>query len=32
MPTFLFLRDGKEVDRFAGASVEKLRETIKAHL
>jgi thioredoxin 1 len=28
MPTFIFLKNGKVVDRFSGASVEKLRETI----
>jgi len=28
MPTFLFIRDNEVVDRFSGASVEKLKETI----
>jgi thioredoxin len=28
MPTFLFLKDMTEVDRFSGASVEKLKQTI----
>lgn len=28
MPTFLFLKNGKVVDRFSGASAEKLQETI----
>ena len=28
MPTFLFIKDGKVVDRFSGASVEKLRQVI----
>jgi hypothetical protein len=32
MPTFLFLRSGQVVDRFSGASVEKLKETIQAHM
>lgn len=32
MPTFLFLKNGKVVDRFSGASVEKLKETIHALL
>ena len=31
MPTFLFLRGDKEIDRFSGASVEKLRQTIMSH-
>ena len=31
MPTFLFLRGDKEIDRFSGASVEKLRQTIMNH-
>ena len=31
MPTFLFMRDNEEIDRFSGASVEKLKETIVAH-
>lgn len=31
MPTFLFMRNSEEVDRFSGASVEKLKETIIAH-
>jgi thioredoxin 1 len=29
MPTFLFLKDGKIVARFSGASVDKLTSTIK---
>ena len=28
MPTFLFIRDNEVIDRFSGASVEKLKETI----
>lgn len=28
MPTFLFIKNGKVVDRFSGASVEKLRQVI----
>lgn len=32
MPTFLFIKDGKIVDRFSGASVEKLRQTVFAHI
>ena len=28
MPTFLFIRNGEVVERFSGASIEKLRETI----
>ncbi len=32
MPTFLFIRDGEVVQRFAGASVEKLSETINSLL
>ena len=32
MPTFLFLKNGEVVDRFSGASVEKLRDTIISHL
>ena len=31
MPTFLFMRNSEEIDRFSGASVEKLKETIIAH-
>lgn len=31
MPTFLFIKNGQVVDRFAGASVEKLSETIRKH-
>ena len=31
MPTFLFMKDNKEVDRFSGASVEKLRQTLVTH-
>ncbi len=30
MPTFLFIKDGKEVQRFSGASVDKLKQTVKA--
>ena len=32
MPTFVFLKNGEVIDRFSGASVEKLRETIISHL
>ena len=32
MPTFLFMKANDEVDRFSGASVEKLKQTIVAHL
>ena len=32
MPTFVFLRKGKIVGRFSGASVQKLRDTIKSLL
>jgi thioredoxin 1 len=32
MPTFLFIKDGKIVDRFSGASVEKLRQTVFSHI
>ena len=32
MPTFLFMKANEEVDRFSGASVEKLKQTIVAHL
>lgn len=32
MPTFVFFKNGKEVTRFSGASVEKLRATIQQHL
>ena len=28
MPTFLFVKHSNEVDRFSGASIEKLRETL----
>ena len=28
MPTFLFVKNSNEVDRFSGASIEKLRETL----
>lgn len=31
MPTFLFMKDSTEIDRFSGASVEKLKQTIMAH-
>nr|2VIM_A Chain A, THIOREDOXIN [Fasciola hepatica]CAB65014.1 thioredoxin (TRX) [Fasciola hepatica] len=31
MPTFVFIKDGKEVDRFSGANETKLRETITRH-
>ena len=31
MPTFLFIKDFEVVDRFSGASVEKLKETIDIH-
>ena len=31
MPTFLFMRNSEEIDRFSGASVEKLKQTIIAH-
>ena len=30
MPTFLFLKKGELVDRFSGASIEKLRQTVAA--
>jgi thioredoxin 1 len=30
MPTFLFIKNGEVVERFSGASVEKLRETINS--
>lgn len=30
MPTFLFIKNGKVVDRFSGASAAKLQETIDA--
>ena len=30
MPTFLFLKDGKELSRFSGAAVDKLRDTIQS--
>lgn len=29
MPTFIFLRKGELVDRFSGASIAKLEETIR---
>eukprot|EP01031_Cornospumella_fuschlensis_P023978 gene23978-29024_t len=32
MPTFVFLKGGKEVGRFAGASVEKLQEMLEKHM
>jgi thioredoxin 1 len=32
MPTFLFLKDKEVVDGFAGASVEKLKDTINKHI
>lgn len=32
MPTFLFIKANEEVDRFSGASVEKLKQTILAHV
>jgi thioredoxin 1 len=32
MPTFLFLKNGVEIDRFSGASQQKLLETINKHL
>ena len=28
MPTFLFLKNGQELERFSGASLPKLQETI----
>lgn len=28
MPTFLFLKNGEELERFSGASLPKLQETI----
>jgi thioredoxin 1 len=31
MPTFLFLKGNQEVDRFSGASADKLRETVVNH-
>lgn len=31
MPTFLFMKDSAEIDRFSGASVEKLKQTIMLH-
>jgi thioredoxin 1 len=32
MPTFILFKNGKVVDRFSGASIEKLRDTIIANL
>lgn len=32
MPTFVFLKSGKEVHTFSGASEAKLREAIKEHM
>lgn len=31
MPTFLFLKGNQEIDRFSGASADKLRETVLSH-
>lgn len=31
MPTFVFLKDGKEVDRFVGARKEALVEKVAKH-
>ena len=31
MPTFMFMKNNAEVDRFSGASVEKLKQTIMAN-
>ncbi|MCE7766966.1 thiol reductase thioredoxin, partial [Pseudomonas putida] len=31
MPTFVFLKDGKEVDRVVGAKKEELQQTIVKH-
>lgn len=31
MPTFVFLKGAKEMDRFSGASIEKLKQTIVTH-
>lgn len=31
MPTFIFMKNNAEVDRFSGASVEKLKQTIMAN-
>lgn len=30
MPTFIFVRDGEVVDRFSGASIQKLSDTINS--
>ncbi|NP_001011127.1 thioredoxin [Xenopus tropicalis] len=29
MPTFIFFKSGKQVERFSGADIKKLKETIK---
>lgn len=31
MPTFIFFKEGNELDRFSGASVKKLKEYIKKY-
>lgn len=31
MPTFIFLRNREELDRFSGANIVKLQETIRKH-
>jgi hypothetical protein len=31
MPTFVFLKGSDEVDRFSGASAEKLRQTLQTY-
>lgn len=30
MPTFVFIKDGKVVGKFSGASIDKLKQTIQA--
>lgn len=32
MPTFLFIKNGQELERFSGASEENLRATIQKHI
>lgn len=31
MPTFVFLKNGKQVEKFSGANKQKLTETIETH-